>query len=238
MFEIGYSQVDWVRLTQTHPDLAGLKGQPRRRDITLEEVAQHASEGDAWTVRGWQRQGWRAALGGEGEGGGHRVAGPESGVLRSSGALPPAPARSMRRMHQHAQCCVRGGGLHAVPAGHLPRPPCPLHQSPSSHPRQVLRGRVYNITPYLRFHPGGVPLLMKAAGRDGTALFNKYHAWWAAGQLLLGGVARMGLCRMPGAAGRWVGAARVVHASADKQARSGLTCHPLLLPFLLQGQRG
>ena len=43
--------------------------------------------------------------------------------------------------------------------------------------------QVYNITHYLRFHPGGVPLLLKIAGKDGTALFNKYHAWvsgWAA----------------------------------------------------------
>ncbi|GAB4820304.1 hypothetical protein N2152v2_007350 [Parachlorella kessleri] len=90
LYEKGYSQVDWVRLTAKNPDLAGLNGQPRRRNITMEEVAQHASEADAWTV---------------------------------------------------------------------------------------LRGRVYNITPYLRFHPGGVPMLLKVAGRDGTALFNKYHAW-------------------------------------------------------------
>ncbi|KAK9481281.1 cytochrome b5-like heme/steroid binding domain-containing protein [Lipomyces japonicus] len=40
-----------------------------------------------------------------------------------------------------------------------------------------LGGRVYNITPYMRFHPGGVPELMRCAGRDGTALFNATHAW-------------------------------------------------------------
>lgn len=40
----------------------------------------------------------------------------------------------------------------------------------------VFRNRVYNITPYLRFHPGGADILMKAAGKDGTALFLKYHA--------------------------------------------------------------
>ncbi|PRW33296.1 cytochrome b5 domain-containing RLF-like [Chlorella sorokiniana] len=89
-FEKGFSQMDWVRLTQTHPDLAGLGGGPPRRNITMEEVAQHASKDDCWTV---------------------------------------------------------------------------------------LRGKVYNITHYLRFHPGGVPLLLKIAGKDGTALFNKYHAW-------------------------------------------------------------
>lgn len=49
-FEKGFSQMDWVRLTQTHPDLAGLGGGPPRRGITLAEVAQHASEDDCWTV--------------------------------------------------------------------------------------------------------------------------------------------------------------------------------------------
>ncbi|EFN52723.1 hypothetical protein CHLNCDRAFT_36685 [Chlorella variabilis] len=89
-FEKGFSQMDWVRLTQTHPDLAGLGGQRPRRGITMEEVARHNTRDDAWTV---------------------------------------------------------------------------------------LRGRVYNITHYLGFHPGGVPLLLKVAGKDGTALFNKHHAW-------------------------------------------------------------
>jgi len=41
----------------------------------------------------------------------------------------------------------------------------------------ALRGKVYNITPYLKYHPGGVNTLLKAAGTDGTALFDKFHAW-------------------------------------------------------------
>ena len=58
-FEKGYSQMDWVRLTQTHPDLAGLgPGGRLRRGITLAEVAQHSSPDDCWTVlRGKVR--WR-----------------------------------------------------------------------------------------------------------------------------------------------------------------------------------
>lgn len=35
-------------------------------------------------------------------------------------------------------------------------------------------GKVYNITPYLRFHPGGEDELMRCAGRDGTRLFGEY----------------------------------------------------------------
>ncbi|KAJ9174525.1 hypothetical protein P3X46_013161 [Hevea brasiliensis] len=89
-FEKGYSQMDWLKLTRTHPDLAGLKGQSNKRLISMNEVKQHQSEGSMWTV---------------------------------------------------------------------------------------LKGHVYNLSPYMKFHPGGVDMLMKAVGKDCTSLFNKYHAW-------------------------------------------------------------
>lgn len=49
----------------------------------------------------------------------------------------------------------------------------------------ALEGKVYNMTPYLRFHPGGQETLMRIAGRDGTRLFCVYatsnavltHSW-------------------------------------------------------------
>ncbi|KAI0400765.1 hypothetical protein F4802DRAFT_469133 [Xylaria palmicola] len=41
----------------------------------------------------------------------------------------------------------------------------------------ALGGRVYNIAPYLPFHPGGEPELLRAAGRDGTRLFGEIHPW-------------------------------------------------------------
>lgn len=89
-YQIGYSHMDWHKLTRTHPDLAGLKGESNKRLIPLSEVKQHNTQDSMWTV---------------------------------------------------------------------------------------LKGRVYNITPYMKFHPGGVDMLMKAVGKDCTALFNKYHAW-------------------------------------------------------------
>ena len=65
-------------------------------------------------------------------------------------------------------------------------PPAPYVRIPASemknHSSQddcwtCINGKVYNITPYINFHPGGVEEIMKCAGRDGTALFNKYHSW-------------------------------------------------------------
>ncbi|KAK9380435.1 uncharacterized protein V2V93DRAFT_370668 [Kockiozyma suomiensis] len=41
----------------------------------------------------------------------------------------------------------------------------------------ALGGKVYNLTPYLRFHPGGVREAMRCAGKDGTHLFNITHMW-------------------------------------------------------------
>ncbi|KAJ1307242.1 hypothetical protein OPQ81_001355 [Rhizoctonia solani] len=41
----------------------------------------------------------------------------------------------------------------------------------------AFNGKVYNITPYLPYHPGGEKELMRVAGRDGTKLFATTHAW-------------------------------------------------------------
>uniref|UniRef100_A0A7R9VBQ8 Cytochrome b5 heme-binding domain-containing protein n=1 Tax=Chlamydomonas euryale TaxID=1486919 RepID=A0A7R9VBQ8_9CHLO len=95
--EKGYSQMDWLRLTQRDPNLNGLDGKPLRQDISMAELRKHKSPDDAW---------------------------------------------------------------------------------------MVLNDLVFNIGPYLRFHPGGSDILLKSAGRDATSLFMKYHPWVNVGALM------------------------------------------------------
>lgn len=39
------------------------------------------------------------------------------------------------------------------------------------------QGKVYNITQYIPYHPGGKQKLMLGAGKDCTELFDRYHRW-------------------------------------------------------------
>lgn len=39
---------------------------------------------------------------------------------------------------------------------------------------QAYNGKVYNVTPYLKYHPGGIAEVMRARGKDGTELFSEY----------------------------------------------------------------
>ncbi|KAG1663036.1 Cytochrome b5 reductase 4 [Nymphon striatum] len=40
-----------------------------------------------------------------------------------------------------------------------------------------LKGRVYNVSRYLDYHPGGPDELLRGVGRDATDLFNEVHRW-------------------------------------------------------------
>lgn len=49
----------------------------------------------------------------------------------------------------------------------------------------VIQGKVYCLTYYFDFHPGGVDILLKyCAGKDATAMFNRYHRWVSYDKLL------------------------------------------------------
>ncbi|CAD5123541.1 DgyrCDS11881 [Dimorphilus gyrociliatus] len=48
----------------------------------------------------------------------------------------------------------------------------------------AIRGRVYNVTPYMDFHPGGIMELMRGVGMDATELFMEVHKWVNAESML------------------------------------------------------
>ncbi|XP_052861849.1 cytochrome b5 reductase 4 [Anopheles cruzii] len=41
----------------------------------------------------------------------------------------------------------------------------------------AIRGKVYNVTRYMDFHPGGPDELSRGIGKDATKLFDEVHAW-------------------------------------------------------------
>lgn len=90
----------------------------------------------------------------------------------------------------------------------------------------VLRGRVFNVTRYLRYHPGSVEEIMRAAGDDATVLYDEIHPWVSADILepcCVGKLAKGGAKGRGGAssAGGKVGAAGGSGATAP---RAGLCC--------------
>ncbi|KAI1812955.1 hypothetical protein GGS20DRAFT_509644 [Poronia punctata] len=103
-------------------------------------------------------------------------------------AKPTAPSRKVTlepghspldwaRLANHPTADLRGLGPGAP---YLRVTPSMLKQQTGRRGKDAwtaLGGRVYNITPYLPFHPGGEPELLRAAGRDGTKIFGEIHPW-------------------------------------------------------------
>jgi len=97
---------------------------------------------------------------------------------------PPKPRKKVLLAPGHspldwARLQASGADLRGLPHSHLLRVPpsqVRLHNK-RTDAWTALGDKVYNITPYLPYHPGGERELMKAAGRDGTKLFMEIHPW-------------------------------------------------------------
>merc|ERR1719221_2162243 len=87
----------------------------------------------------------------------------------------PPPSQGFSSMnwckkHESLRCCQKYGG-----------PKRYTMQQVSEHSTRddcwmILNGHFFDITEYIPFHPGGDEIL-KAKGKDGTALFYKFHRW-------------------------------------------------------------
>ena len=48
----------------------------------------------------------------------------------------------------------------------------------------TISGKVYNVKPFLEYHPGGKEVILKFAGRDATHAYMNAHQWVDAHALL------------------------------------------------------
>ncbi|KAI9745068.1 MAG: hypothetical protein M1818_001346 [Claussenomyces sp. TS43310] len=105
-----------------------------------------------------------------------------------SSAGPPARRRGKIQLSpghsplDWAALCSSSPSLSGLPADapYLRVPPSLLKRFDGRRGRDawtVLGGRVYNVSPYLPYHPGGGPELLRCAGADGSRLFADIHPW-------------------------------------------------------------
>ncbi len=116
----GCGLLDWIRLCRSKTDLTGNGGSPR--PVTLEELAEHNKEDDAWT-----------AIRGE-------------FILHDT-------LLHLSKTNKHYY------GIY-------------IFQYLTNF-SLIISGKVYNLTYYMKFHPGGKSELMRGAGIDCTILFDE-----------------------------------------------------------------
>ncbi|KAG5927627.1 hypothetical protein E4U42_001994 [Claviceps africana] len=123
--------------------------------------------------------------------------GPPNPSPSSASALAPPPTHSARPPKPSRKVTLEPGhspldwarisgpnadlrGIHPPSASYLRVTPSMLRSQTGRKGKDAwmaINGRVYNITPYAAYHPGGIPELMRGAARDGTKLFGEVHPW-------------------------------------------------------------
>ena len=105
------------------------------------------------------------------------------GQRRGSAEEPPSP-RAARRLGSLFAALARRTAPCARPAAAVPGVPAttPVHtaEEVATHSTEddcwlIIEGKVYDVTPFLRSHPGGILPITDVAGQDATAVFNELH---------------------------------------------------------------
>jgi len=131
---------------------------------------------------------------------------PISGAALSKAGPQAAPPRAKREPREGSKYAKKGGSQlqfvqmmsgNQSPLSRLPKdlkltPEEVAKHNTSSDCWTIFQGRVYDVSLYMDFHPGGKGELMKGAGIDSTDIFLKAHQWVSAegliGKLCLGPV--------------------------------------------------
>ncbi|XP_035894282.1 cytochrome b5 reductase 4 isoform X3 [Anopheles stephensi] len=99
--------------------------------------------------------------------------GDDEGNPRNKTALKPGHSLMDWIRLGNSGADLAGTGGRAVPVSHAE---LAKHDRPDDA-WMAIRGKVYNVTRYMNFHPGGSDELMRGAGKDATRLFEEVHAW-------------------------------------------------------------
>ena len=97
--------------------------------------------------------------------------------------VPPRSGATRRRLAQLRQCLLHPAAkLTSIPQRREAWSPLPSFtaQDVAQHDSEddcwlVIEGFVYDVTPFLRSHPGGVAIILPYAGRDATQIFHELH---------------------------------------------------------------
>ncbi|KAJ9602522.1 hypothetical protein H2200_013065 [Cladophialophora chaetospira] len=116
---------------------------------------------------------------------------PNASLAPSSSIMPPGKQVSRKVVLEPGHSPLDWAALTNNPNNHLRGKDAPgdgfLRITPTELKRQngrkgkdawtVYQGKVYNITPYVPFHPGGAGEILRGAGKDSVKLFMEVHPW-------------------------------------------------------------
>ncbi|KIW30347.1 uncharacterized protein PV07_06097 [Cladophialophora immunda] len=116
---------------------------------------------------------------------------PNASLAPTSSIMPPGKQVSRKVILEPGHSPLDWAALTSNPNSHLRGKDAPgehlIRVTPAQLKRQngrkgtdawtVYQGKVYNITPYIPFHPGGAGEIMRGAGKDSVKLFMEVHPW-------------------------------------------------------------
>lgn len=115
---------------------------------------------------------------------------PNSSMAPTSSIMPPGKQVSRKVVLEPGHSPLDWAALTADPNSRLRGKDVPDHlirvtseQLKKQNGRKgkdawtVYNGKVYNISPYVPFHPGGAGEILRGAGKDSVKLFMEVHPW-------------------------------------------------------------